>query len=88
MSSFESRPDRTSAVDAVAGFIAAASIALSAVALAERPARLGPVAILLALLAARMSTRWEKLSLFAMAIAIVGFTAGMAFAVLTSTPIF
>ena len=88
MSAYESDSSRHRTIDAVAGFLAVASIALSAVALAERPARLGPVAILLALLAARMSTRWEKLSLVAMVAGMIGFTAGMAFAVLTGNPIF
>lgn len=88
MSAYESDGSRNRTIDAVAGSLAAASIALSAVALAERPARLGPVAILLALFAARMSTRWERLSLIAMAAGMIGFTAGMSFAVLTGNPIF
>jgi hypothetical protein len=88
VSSYESKQSRHGGVDALAGFLAAASIGLSAVALAESPARLGPVAILLALLAARMSTRWERLSLAAMVAAMIGFTAGMAFAVLTGNPIY
>ena len=75
-------------VDTVAGFLAAFSIALSAVALAERPARLAPVAILVALLAARMSERRQGLALAACAAGIVGWTLGLAFAVLTDNPIF
>jgi hypothetical protein len=79
---------RHSTVDTVAGFLAAFAIALSMLAIVERPARLGPVAILLALLAARMSARRERLSLLATVIAMSGFAIGMALAVMTENPLY
>jgi hypothetical protein len=88
VSSQELGRERHGTVDTVAGFLAAFAIALGVLAVAERPARLGPVAILLALLAARISVRRERLSLIAIVIAMIGFVAGMSFAVLTESPLY
>ena len=88
MSSLESRgSDRYTAVDGVAGLMAAASIALSAIALVDRPARLAPVAIIVALVAARMSRRFQRLGLAAALIGGIGWVLGMTFAVITENPI-
>jgi hypothetical protein len=88
MSSMDSVDRGQTAVDVVAGFLAAFAIALSVVALAERPARLAPIAILVALLAARMSERRRRLALAACAAGALGWTLGMTFAVLTNSPIY
>jgi len=88
VSSLESRgSDRYTAVDAVAGLMAASSIALSAIALVDRPARLAPVAIIVALVAARMSRRFQRLGLAAALIGGIGWVLGMTFAVITENPI-
>lgn len=87
MSALDSERERFSTVDAVAGLMAAAAIALSAVALVERPARLAPVAIVVALVAARMSTRFERLAFAAAVAGMVGWVLGMTFAVITDNPL-
>jgi hypothetical protein len=76
-----------SARDAVAGVLAAASIALSLVALADRPGRLVPIAAIVAIVAARMSARFERLAFAAVLIAIVAWVVGMTIAVLTENPL-
>jgi hypothetical protein len=78
-----SRPGET-----IAGLLAALSIFASCLGLAYRPARLIPVAILLALLAAALGGRHSRLAVFAIAIGGVCFIVGMAIAVLTDNPIF
>jgi hypothetical protein len=78
-----SRPGET-----IAGLLAALSIFASCLGLAYRPARLIPVAILLALLAAALGGRHSRLAVFAIALGGVCFIVGMAIAVLTDNPIF
>jgi hypothetical protein len=82
------RDDGYGAVDTVAGLIAAAAIALAVVGLATMPARLTPLAILLALLAAAMSARWRTLAGVATAVAGLAWVVGMTIAVLTERPLF
>ena len=67
--------------------MAAAAIFLSVVAVAYRPARLAPAAILLALVAAGMSRRWSRLAAWGACAGAVGWLAGMAVAVLLDHPI-
>ena len=78
-----SRPSET-----IAGLLAALSIFASCLGVAYRPARLIPVAILLALLAAALGGRHSRLAVFAIALGGVCFIVGMAIAVLTDNPIF
>ncbi len=87
--------ERFSPVDAVAGFLAVCSTVLSGIAMGfgllleidARPARLVPVAIILALAAARMSPRFQSLALKAAAFAVVAWVVGMTLAVLTENPL-
>ncbi|HET7043214.1 MAG TPA: hypothetical protein VFI37_00060 [Gaiellaceae bacterium] len=67
--------------------MASAAIFVSLVALAYRPARLAPAAILLALIAAGMSRRWTGLAGIAAAVAAFCWLCGMAIAVVTSHPL-
>ena len=62
-------------------------VQIAAVALVERPARLAPVAIVVALVAARMSTRFERLAFAAAVAGMVGWVLGMTFAVITDNPL-
>ncbi len=86
---------RSSAVDAVAGLMAAASIILSAIAMGlglileieARPARTTFVAVVLALAAARLSPRHESLAMKATLFAVVAWVVGMTLAVLTENPL-
>ena len=91
MSSMDSGVDRFSAVDVVAGILAVASLVLSAIAMGlgllleveARPARLIPVAVIAALVAARMSPRFQSLALKAALFAMAAWVVGMTLAVIT-----
>ncbi len=87
MSSLDAPQSRFTATDAVAGVLAAASLAISFVALAERPARLVPVAVVLALVAGRMSPKHSRLALTAMFVAAVAWVVGLTIAVITDGPL-
>jgi hypothetical protein len=79
---------RWTAVDTIAGLMATVSIFTSFVGLAYRPVRLIPFAILLALIAARMSRRHQRLCGIAIAVAVVCWTVGMTIAVITESPLY
>ena len=95
MSTLETRSDHHSPVDVVAGFMAVASIVLSAIAMGlglileldARPARTEFVAIILALVSARLSARYQSLALKAVLFAMVAWVVGMTLAVLTENPL-
>jgi hypothetical protein len=78
---------RSRPAETVAGFLAAASIFVSLTGIAYRPLRLIPVAIVLALLAAGIGGRSERLAMYAVAIGAASFAVGMAVAVVTSNPL-
>ena len=91
----ETRSERSSAADTIAGLLAVASIVLSGIAMGfglllqldAHPARLAPVAIVLALVAARMSARYQSLALKAALFAAVAWVIGMTVAVVTDGPL-
>ena len=78
---------RWTTADTIAGLLATVSIFASAVGLAYRPVRLIPFAILLALVAARMSERQKRLAGLAVAAAVICWTLGMTIAVVTENPL-
>jgi hypothetical protein len=92
----ETRAERSGAADTIAGLLAVASIVLSGIAMGfglllqvdAHPARLAPVAILLALVAARMSRRYQSLALKAVLFAGVAWVIGMTVAIVTDGPLF
>jgi hypothetical protein len=88
MSSVSADPHKSRAVDTIAGFLAAAACALALLAVVQRPVRYAPVAVILALVAARMSPRWQNLALVAVGFAMAGWLLGMTFAVSTDNPLF
>ena len=89
MSSYESSDaHRWSTADTVAGFLATLSIFASAVGLVWRPVRLVPFALVLALIATRMSARNERIALYAVLAGVVCWTAGMTIAVITENPLY
>lgn len=89
MSSYESTdPHRWSAADNVAGFLATLSIFASGLALVWRPLRLIPFAVVIALIAARMSARNERIAWYAVVAAVVCWTVGMTIAVVTKNPLY
>lgn len=80
---------RSSGAETAAGFLAAISLTASAIALAYRPLRLAPFAILIALIAAGLAKeRHAKLAAAAVIGGSVAWLVGMAIAVLTSNPIY
>lgn len=95
MSTIDSRAQRFSSVDAVAGVLAVGSVVLSGIAMGlglmleldARPARLAPAAIIAALIAARMSPRFQSLALKAAVFAMVAWVVGMTLAVITENPL-
>jgi hypothetical protein len=95
VSTLEERSERHSAADVVGGLLAVGSIVLSAIAmgfglileLEARPARTAFLAIILALVSARMSGRYQSLAFKALLFAMVAWVVGMTFAVLTENPL-
>ena len=88
MSTYDPASHRWSSADTMAGFLATLSIFASAVGLVYRPARVVPFAVILALIAARMSARNARLAGWAVAVAIVCWTVGMTIAVVTENPLY
>ena len=80
--------ERSGASEAIAGLLAAAAIFVSLMGLAYRPARLVPVAILLALVSAAIGGRNTRLAAFAVFLGAACFSVGMTLAVITGHPIF
>jgi hypothetical protein len=81
-------PHRWSTADTLAGFLATLSMFASALGLIWRPVRIIPFAILIALIAARMSARNQRIALYAMLIGVVCWVAGMTIAVITKNPLY
>jgi hypothetical protein len=79
--------ERTRPSETVAGFLAAASIFVSATGVAYRPLRLIPIAIVLALIATGIGGRATRLATWAVGIGALAFAVGMAVAVITSHPL-
>jgi hypothetical protein len=87
--------ERSAAIDTIAGLLAVASIVLSGIGMGfglllqldARPARVVPVAILLALIAARMSARHQTLALRAALFGGLAWVVGMTVAVITDGPL-
>ena len=89
MSTYDSADShRWSTADTVAGFLATLSLFASGLGLIWRPVRLLPFAILIALVAGRMSARNQRIAWFAVLAAVVCWTAGMTIAVITENPLY
>ena len=74
--------------ESVAGLLAAVSIAGSLIALFYRPVRVTPFTILIALIAAGIGGRNQRLAAAAIAIGAACFIVGTFFAIITNHPIF
>jgi hypothetical protein len=79
---------RWSVTDTVAGLLATISMFASSLGMIYRPVRIIPFAIIIALIAARMSERQKRLAGAAIAVAVVCWTVGMTIAVVTENPIY
>lgn len=71
----------------LAGYLAAVAIFCGIVSLFYFPGRLGPAAIVIALVAAGMGTAIRRFAAFAAAVACTGWLVGMIIAVLLDRPI-
>ena len=80
--------DRRAALDAVVGLLAAASIAASCVAIAYRPIRISPFAIVFALVASGIGGRHSRLAAAAVGIGGVCWLIGVIVAVITKNPLY
>jgi hypothetical protein len=76
------------AIETIGGLLAAASLAVSAVALVQTPVRLAPAAILAALIAAAIGGRHQRLATFAVAAAAVAWVLGMTIAIAAENPLY
>ena len=74
--------------EAIAGLMASAAIFAALLGVAYRPVRIIPVAIVLALVAARMTTRYSRLAGIAIAAVVVCWVLGMTVAVITERPLY
>lgn len=86
MSAARSAP--SDAREAVAGLLASAALFVSLFGLAYKPARMIPVAIVMALVAARMTERHSRLAGLAVAAGVVCWTVGMTIAVVTERTLY
>ena len=75
-------------VDRVAGFLCAFSFALSGVALARSPGLLAPAAIVVALVAVRMTDAHRRLAAVAVVVSSLAFFFGMVIAIATDNALF
>ena len=74
--------------DRVAGFLCAFSFVLSGIAIARTPGLLATAAIVVALVAARMTQAHRTLAAVAVAVGAVAFVLGMIVAVLTDSGLY
>jgi hypothetical protein len=74
--------------DTVAGFLCAFSLALSGIAVVRSPGLLAPAAILVALVAARMTESHRTLAAATVAVSALAFFFGMVVAIVTASPLF
>jgi hypothetical protein len=80
--------DRYSQADVVAGFLAAAALVAGLFSIVYRPARIGPAALVVALIAVGIGGRNERLATWAVAVVSVGWVIGMIVAVVTENPVY
>ncbi|MBA3347687.1 MAG: hypothetical protein H0T13_03915 [Actinobacteria bacterium] len=86
MSALPSRP--SDAREAVAGLMASAALFTSLFGVVYKPARLIPVAAVMAMVAARMTERHARLAALAVAAAVICWTVGMTIAVVTERALY
>jgi hypothetical protein len=77
-----------STADTVAGFLAAAALFAGLLSIVWYPGRVGPAAMLVALIASSISGPQRRLAAGALAFATVCWVVGMILAILTERPIF
>jgi hypothetical protein len=81
-------PDRQGPTDTVAGFLATIALFAGLLSIVYRPVRIGPFALVVALIAVAMGGRHERLAAWAVAAVTVGWVLGMTVSVLTDNPLY
>ena len=81
-------PERQSVAESVAGLMAAAALFVSLLGIVHRPVRVIPAAILIALIAAAIGGRHQRLAFFAAGVAALSWVIGMTVAVATNHPLY
>jgi hypothetical protein len=79
---------RTGPSEAIGGLLASTAILFALLGLAYRPVRVVPVAVILALVAAGMSGRNQRLPAIAAATGAVCFVLGLTIAILAGKPLY
>jgi hypothetical protein len=79
---------RSTAADNVGGLLAAASIFVGALGVVQTPIRIIPIAVVLALVAVRMTDRFRTLAAWAVGLNIVWWLLGMTVAIVTENPLY
>jgi hypothetical protein len=74
--------------ETVAGLMASAAIFVSLIALAYRPVRIIPAALLVAFIAAGIGGRHRRLASIAVAVAAICWVVGLTIAIATSRPLY
>jgi hypothetical protein len=80
--------ERHGQADLVAGFLAAFALAAGLLSIIHKPARIGPVALVVALIAVGIGGKYERLATWAVATVSVGWVLGMIIAVITENPVY
>jgi hypothetical protein len=80
------RRDRPGEV--VAGFLASAALFAGLIAVVYKPVRVAPAALVVALIAAGIGGRHQRLAALATAVVTIGWIAGMIVCVATERPLF
>lgn len=75
------------AAETVAGLMATLALFASVIGIVHRPVRVIPIAIVVALVAAAVGGRHERIALLAVAVGAVAFVVGMAVASATGRPL-
>jgi hypothetical protein len=88
VSSYSEEQQREGSSATIAGVLAATAMFVSLIGIAYRPARVVPVAVVVALVALGMGGRHERLAWFALAVAGVAWLVGMTVAITVNHPIF
>ena len=80
--------ERARPSEVLAGYMAAASLFVAAIAVAVRPLPLSLAALVLALVATAIGGRWGRLHAIAVGAATASFVVGMTIAVITGRPLY
>jgi hypothetical protein len=84
----EARLERDRPAEVVAGFLASAALFAGALSVVYKPVRLAPAALVVALIAAGIGGRHQRLAALATAVAAAGWIVGMIACVITGRPLF